>query len=66
MTSREIVKRNLEFRNPQRIGLNFSGEDGGFIAKNYGDIKGIGVKSDWDQWAYESFLKNKRISKSRI
>ncbi|MBI2440820.1 MAG: hypothetical protein HYV35_05550 [Lentisphaerae bacterium] len=30
---------------------------GGFIAKNYGDLKGIGVRSEWDQWAYEAFLR---------
>jgi len=26
-----------------------------FIAKNYGDLKGIGVKTEWDQWAYATF-----------
>ncbi|MBI3985335.1 MAG: hypothetical protein HY343_00295 [Lentisphaerae bacterium] len=30
---------------------------GGFIAKNYGDLAGIGVKPEWDQWAYEAFLR---------
>ena len=29
---------------------------GGLIAKNYGDLKGIGVQPQWDQWAYEAFL----------
>jgi uroporphyrinogen decarboxylase len=29
---------------------------GGFIAKNHGDLKGIGVEPEWDQWAYEAFL----------
>jgi uroporphyrinogen decarboxylase len=29
---------------------------GGFIAKNYPDLNGIGVKPEWDQWAYEAFL----------
>ena len=29
---------------------------GGFIAKNYGDLAGIGVRPEWDQWAYEAFL----------
>lgn len=29
---------------------------GGFIAKNYGDLKGVGVLPEWDQWAYEAFL----------
>jgi len=30
---------------------------GGFIAKNYGDLHGIGVKEEWDQWAYEAFVE---------
>lgn len=30
---------------------------GGFIAKNYGDLHGIGVESTWDQWAYETFVR---------
>ena len=30
---------------------------GGFIAKNYGDLHGIGVKEEWDEWAYQVFLK---------
>lgn len=29
---------------------------GGLILKNYPDLKGIGVKPEWDQWAYEAFL----------
>ncbi len=29
---------------------------GGFIAKNYSDLHGIGVKPEWDQWAYDTFL----------
>lgn len=35
----------------------FFGRHGGFIAKNYGDLPGIGVEPEWDQWAYEAFLK---------
>ena len=35
----------------------FRGEHGGFIAKNYPDLAGIGVQPEWDQWAYEAFLK---------
>lgn len=31
---------------------------GGLIAKNYGDLNGIGVKPEWDQWAYEEFLRS--------
>jgi len=33
----------------------FFNQNGRFIAKNYGDLKGIGVKEEWDQWAYEKF-----------
>lgn len=28
----------------------------GLIAKNYPDLHGIGVKEEWDGWAYERFL----------
>jgi len=30
---------------------------GGFIAKNYGDLHGIGVDPQWDAWAYETFVR---------
>ena len=30
--------------------------EGGFIAKNYPDLHGIGVETDWDAWAYEAFI----------
>jgi len=30
---------------------------GGLIAKNYGDLHGIGVEPEWDQWAYEVFAR---------
>lgn len=30
---------------------------GGLILKSYGDLKGIGVKPEWDEWAYEEFLR---------
>lgn len=33
------------------------GSGGGFIAKNYGDLHGIGVKQEWDDWAYEAFVE---------
>ena len=33
------------------------GFGGGFIAKNYPDLHGIGVAPEWDQWAYEAFLE---------
>jgi hypothetical protein len=30
---------------------------GGFIAKNYGDLHGIGAQPEWDQWAYDAFVQ---------
>jgi uroporphyrinogen decarboxylase len=30
---------------------------GFLIAKNYGDLHGIGVKPEWDMWAYNAILK---------
>jgi hypothetical protein len=30
---------------------------GGFIATNYADLHGIGVKPEWDQWAYDTFVR---------
>ncbi|HUT23431.1 MAG TPA: uroporphyrinogen decarboxylase family protein, partial [Sumerlaeia bacterium] len=30
---------------------------GGFIAKNYPDLHGIGVEPEWDGWAYDTFLR---------
>ena len=36
---------------------------GGFIAKNYNDLPGIGVKPEWDQWAYETFVRVGRSGK---
>ena len=29
----------------------------GFIAKNYGDLHGIGVEPEWDRWAYDTFVR---------
>jgi uroporphyrinogen decarboxylase len=31
--------------------------NGGLIMKNYGDLHGIGVEEEWDQWAYEAVLR---------
>lgn len=39
----------------------FGGKKGGLIAKNYGDLPGIGVKPEWDGWAYETFVKHGRL-----
>jgi hypothetical protein len=30
---------------------------GGFIATNYADLHGIGVQPEWDQWAYDTFIR---------
>ena len=39
----------------------FGGEHGGLIAKNYGDLKGIGVEPEWDKWAYDTFVENAKL-----
>ena len=38
----------------ERLATTFQG---GFIAKNYGDLHGIGVQPEWDGWAYDTFLR---------
>lgn len=39
----------------------FGGPTGGLIARNYGDLAGIGVQREWDQWAYEMFRRQCRL-----
>jgi uroporphyrinogen decarboxylase len=34
---------------------------GGLILKNYGDLAGIGVKEEWDDWAYQAILKEQGL-----
>lgn len=46
--------RALIERESRRLAETFRG---GFIAKNYPDLNGIGVKPEWDQWAYDEFLR---------
>ncbi len=46
--------RDLIERETERLVNTFRG---GFIAKNYPDLHGIGVDPKWDQWAYEALLK---------
>ena len=46
---RELIERETE-----RLVATFRG---GFIAKNYGDLHGIGVKPEWDGWAYDTFVR---------
>jgi uroporphyrinogen decarboxylase len=31
--------------------------EGGLICKNYGDLAGIGVEEEWDNWAYNAILE---------
>lgn len=47
-------RKLIEHSAQEMVELFFS-QNGRFIAKNYGDLKGIGVKEDWDQWAYDMF-----------
>ena len=47
--------RALIERESRRLAETFRG---GFIAKNYPDLNGIGVKPEWDQWAYEEFVRS--------
>jgi hypothetical protein len=47
--------RDLIESETKRLIDNFRG---GFIAKNYGDLHGIGVKPEWDKWAYDAFVKH--------
>lgn len=51
--------RSLIERKARRLVETFRG---GFIAKNYPDLNGIGVKPEWDQWAYEEFLRREHPS----
>jgi len=47
--------RSIIERETRRLVETFRG---GFIAKNYGDLPGIGVDPEWDDWAYQAFLKH--------
>lgn len=46
--------RNLIERETARLVDTFRG---GFLAKDYGDLHGIGVELEWDRWAYETFVE---------
>ena len=35
--------------------------DGFLICKNYGDLKGIGVQPEWDEWAYKAICKYAKV-----
>jgi hypothetical protein len=40
----------------------FARDGGGLIAKNYGDLHGIGVEPEWDMWAYQAFVDHGRLA----
>ena len=48
-------KKKIQDEAVKMARLFFRGK-GGFLAGTYGDLKGIGVKEEWEQWAYEAFL----------
>jgi hypothetical protein len=45
----------------QGVADMFKHFEGGLIFKNYPDLKGIGVKEEWDNWAYQDILKHINI-----
>jgi uroporphyrinogen decarboxylase len=53
-------RRLIESAARRMIGL-FGRPEGGLIAKNYGDLPGIGVEESWDDWAYEIFRAEGRV-----
>jgi len=46
--------RDLIERESRRLVDTFRG---GLICKNYGDLHGIGVEPEWDEWAYQAILR---------
>ncbi|MFA7230093.1 MAG: uroporphyrinogen decarboxylase family protein [Victivallaceae bacterium] len=50
---RQIIEKGVEDM--------FKHFEGGLIFKNYGDLKGIGVKNEWDNWAYQAICKHIKI-----
>ena len=36
--------------------------EGGLICKNYGDLPGIGVEEEWDDWAYQAILERAGVA----
>jgi uroporphyrinogen-III decarboxylase len=65
------IQRTLQTGDRERIRAEarllverLGGHRGGFIAKNYGDLHGIGVEPEWDDWAYQVFAAAARRSSS--
>ena len=52
-------RKLIESRAREMVRL-FHGPRGGLITKNYGDLPGIGVKPEWDGWAYDAFVKHQK------
>jgi hypothetical protein len=53
--------RELIVSEAQKMVKLFGGKNGGLMVKNYGDLPGIGVKPEWDQWAYDTFVERKDL-----
>lgn len=53
-------RRLIETEAKKMVSL-FGNQHGGFIAKNYGDLHGIGVQPEWDQWAYDTFIRHQSL-----
>jgi len=47
---RQIIEKGVEDM--------FKHFEGCLIFRNYGDLKGIGVKEEWNNWAYEAILSH--------
>jgi uroporphyrinogen-III decarboxylase len=49
-------KKRIQDEARKMVKLFFRGK-GGFLAGSYGDLKGIGVREEWEEWAYEAFME---------
>ncbi len=52
-------KKLIQDEAEKMVKLFFRGK-GGLIATSYGDLKGIGVKEEWEAWAYEAFRNSSK------
>lgn len=53
--------RDLIVEHANKMVRLFGGRHGGFIARNYGDLHGIGVDPQFDQWAYDAFVEAQNL-----